>query len=154
MKNILFVLAFWMTMMACSSSKELKTKDLEKIGIIIDRANANYAQRFTREDAAYYDSLYTADAKIMPPEGKAIMGRDRIREFYYAGGRNKTTKITIQKSSLQGTKSYLIEEGSYDFPNSRGGSFDKGKFIAIWKKEKGYWKLFREIWNTDLPHHH
>jgi len=44
-----------------------------------------------------------------------------------------------------------LEEGSYDFPDGKGGSFDKGKFIAIWKQEDGRWKLFREIWNSDNP---
>jgi hypothetical protein len=44
----------------------------------------------------------------------------------------------------------VVEEGDYVFPDGKGGSFDKGKFIALWKPEDGKWKLYREIWNTDI----
>ena len=53
--------------------------------------------------------------------------------------------------NITGTSDLIVEEGSYDFPDDKGGSFDKGKFIALWKQEDGNWKLWREIWNTDLP---
>ena len=28
---------------------------------------------------------------------------------------------------------------------------DKGKYIVIWKKEDGKWKIHRDLSNTDLP---
>jgi hypothetical protein len=36
------------------------------------------------------------------------------------------------------------------FPDGKGGSVDKGKFIALWKQEVGKWKMYREIWNYDI----
>ncbi len=28
---------------------------------------------------------------------------------------------------------------------------DKGKYIVVWKKENGDWKVWRDIWNSDNP---
>jgi ketosteroid isomerase-like protein len=28
---------------------------------------------------------------------------------------------------------------------------DKGKYIVVWKKEDGKWKLHRDLSNSDLP---
>jgi ketosteroid isomerase-like protein len=53
--------------------------------------------------------------------------------------------------NIYGNESLVVEEGTYNFPDGKGGSFDKGKFIALWKQEGGKWKLYREIWNTDMP---
>jgi ketosteroid isomerase-like protein len=32
-----------------------------------------------------------------------------------------------------------------------GKQIDKGKYIVLWKKEDGKWKLFRDCYNSDLP---
>jgi hypothetical protein len=32
-----------------------------------------------------------------------------------------------------------------------GKVLDKGKYIVIWKKEDGTWKLHRDIWTTSVP---
>jgi len=28
---------------------------------------------------------------------------------------------------------------------------DKGKYIVVWKKKKGAWKLHRDIFNSSMP---
>lgn len=35
-----------------------------------------------------------------------------------------------------------------------GKQLDKGKYIVLWKKEEGKWKLFRDCYNSDLPLSH
>jgi ketosteroid isomerase-like protein len=32
-----------------------------------------------------------------------------------------------------------------------GKVVDRGKYIVIWKREQGQWKLHRDIWNTSMP---
>ena len=37
-------------------------------------------------------------------------------------------------------------------PPGQSASKDKGKVITIWRKQAdGSWKMFWEIWNSDLP---
>jgi ketosteroid isomerase-like protein len=43
-----------------------------------------------------------------------------------------------------------IEIGLYEL-SSGGQTLDKGKYVAIWKKVEGEWKMHRDIWNSNLP---
>ena len=45
----------------------------------------------------------------------------------------------------------LEEVGVYTFTDDKGVVFDKGKFIVLWKNVDGKWKLFRDIFNSDMP---
>jgi hypothetical protein len=35
--------------------------------------------------------------------------------------------------------------------DGKGHVIDKGKYVEIWKKENGEWKIYADIWNTSLP---
>lgn len=140
-------------LLSCSQSKTKEDTgskfDIAAVKTHIDEANKVYGQRFTSNDTAFYADKYCNDASIMPEQMPAIHGRDSIRHFNYNNGANKDFKISIVATSIYGGPDAVIEEGYYTFPGDDGVIYDKGKFIAIWKKEGGKWKLFREIWNTD-----
>jgi ketosteroid isomerase-like protein len=124
--------------------------DLASVQKHISEANSKYGDRFTSNDSLMYAARYHADAVIFPAESALIKGRDGIRNYYYDGGKNVDLIIVITALDIYGNRDLVVEEGLYDFPDGKGASFDKGKFIALWKPEGGAWKLYREIWNTDL----
>jgi ketosteroid isomerase-like protein len=131
--------------------KKAKTDfDINAVKSLIAEANKVYGERFKRNEAELYAERYCEDALIFPSENPAISGRDAIRNYYYDNGKNKDLSIVIQATKVYGSPDMVVEEGTYDFPDGRGGSFDQGKFIALWKMEAGKWKLFREIWNTNI----
>lgn len=125
--------------------------DIAEIKAHIDAANKVYGERFITNDTAFYNAKYCKDAVIMPEQMQQLSGRDAIRNFNYNDGKNKDFKIGITATSIYGGPGAVIEEGYYTFPGDDGVIYDRGKFIAVWKKEDGTWKLFREIWNTDNP---
>ena len=112
--------------------------------------NESYSERFMTNDTAFYVARYCTDAQVYSPGMPAVMGRDSIRAFFYNNGNNKEAKIELPAGNFYGNADFVIEDGTYSFPDGKGGNVDKGKFIAIWKKEDGVWKLYREIWNTDM----
>jgi ketosteroid isomerase-like protein len=141
---------------ACSSDnkRELSEQplfDLTTVKQQITLANEKYNDRFVNADSALYVERYTVDAAIFPAENPIVKGRQAIMNYYYNGGVNKEFTIVITAIDIYGTKDLVVEEGLYDFPDGKGGSYDKGKFIALWKMEEGVWKLYREIWNADKP---
>jgi ketosteroid isomerase-like protein len=111
--------------------------------------NESYSERFLTNDTTYYNIRYCKDAQVYSPGVPIVTGRDSIISFFYQNGTNKETKIELPVGNFYGTEDLVVEEGTYNFPDGKGGSFDKGKFIALWKQEEGKWKLYREIWNTD-----
>jgi ketosteroid isomerase-like protein len=145
------LLGAWL-LVSCNAKTGTAEKDfsIEPVKVHIAEMNKNYGYRFTHNDTAFITARYCADAEIYPAANPIIKGRDSIRSYYYDGGRNTEITILINAANIYGSASMVVEEGSYDFPDGKGGSYDKGKFIALWKEEAGKWKLFREIWNTDL----
>jgi ketosteroid isomerase-like protein len=125
--------------------------DLDAVKRHINEMNKTYGDRFTHNDTAFYAERYCKDASIMPEQMKAFAGRDSIRHFNYNDGNNKEFKVDILATNIYGNEDLVVEEGTYSFPDGKGGSVDNGKFIAIWKQENDKWKLYREIWNTNNP---
>ena len=152
----LFVLIPVILIVSCSEQGEKSIAagnnfDLTQVKNHIEEMNKAYSQRFTTNDSIFYVDRYCRDAEVYCPALPAVKGREAIRAFFYSGGNNTETVIELPPGNIYGGPDLVVEEGTYNFPDGKGGSVDKGKFIALWKQEDGKWKLFREIWNTDLP---
>lgn len=124
--------------------------DIEAVKAHINKANETYVVRF-KEDGSngLKEKLYCKDAVTMPLDDNTVAGRDSVWAYYYGNGEHKNANIIIKATDIYGTDSLVVEEGVYDFPDDKGGSIAKGKFITIWKQEDGMWKMYREIWNND-----
>lgn len=155
MKPFLFVITASLFVLSCNHIKhkiaDENKFDLDAVKKYINEMNKTYQDRFTHNDTAFYVERYCADAAIMPEQMNAFVGRDSIRHFNYNDGNNKEFKVDILAKNIYGNEELIIEEGTYSFPDGKGGSVDNGKFIAIWKQEDGKWKLYREIWNSNNP---
>jgi ketosteroid isomerase-like protein len=154
MRNILFMTALVM-LFSCQSKQPVQTEDknfsIDSVKAHIIKMNESYSERFMSNDSAFYAERYCFDAQVYSPGMPAVISRDSIRVFFYNNGNNKEAKIELPAGNIYGNAELVVEEGTYNFPDGKGGSVDKGKFIALWKKEEDKWKLFREIWNTDMP---
>jgi uncharacterized protein (TIGR02246 family) len=107
------------------------------------------------KDAATYASFYADDAVSMGANQTAIRGRDAIRgmvaemfalpnlAFSFA-----PTKIEVAES---GDIAYEI--GTYrfaaDMPSARLD--DEGKYLTVWKKVGGEWKIASDMSNSNRP---
>lgn len=115
----------------------------------LEESNADYSDRYSHSDSVYYKSHYTADACIFPPYSPAICTPDSIGLFYYHDGLNKDFDVQIKTTNVYAAGEIMVEEGQYEFLAPDAQTLDAGKFIALWKRELGIWKLYREIWNSD-----
>jgi ketosteroid isomerase-like protein len=109
-----------------------------------------FEQAFVAKDAAKAAALFTKDAQIFQQDRPAVP-HDEI-ESYLAGQMNPilmfdtTTEQTFVRGDLG------VEIGSYKFRDTRrGADVENGKYIHIWRKEGGQWKLYRTMYSTDAP---
>lgn len=151
-KIILMVLAtgFIACQHKTSGEPEKQTFSIDSVKAYILKMNETYSERFMTNDPSFYVARYCTDAQVYSPGLAAVAGRDSIRAFFYNDGNNKEARIELPAGNIYGGEDLVVEEGTYNFPDGKGGSVDKGKFIALWKKEEGTWKLYREIWNSDM----
>jgi hypothetical protein len=133
MKSI-FVAAFAVILFSCAqhghTHEEVKF-DIESVKAHIVEMNKSYSKRFTTNDTAFYTERYCKDAQVYCPSVPAVIGRDSIRAFFYAGGNNGEAVIELPIGSVYGNADLVVEDGTYNFPDGKGGSVDKGKFIAL-----------------------
>jgi len=138
-----------------SGSADTKTTassfDLAAARKAVDEGNQSLSDLLKKGDSVGFASFYCSDAKVMAPEGPAVVGRDAIKStigyFYNIG----LTGMSLKTSDVWGSDALIGEEGTYVFTMKDGKEYDHGKYIVLWKMEDGKWKLFRDIWCTDIP---
>lgn len=109
-----------------------------------------YEQAYNRNDVAACVALFTEDAQILPQHGPIVAGHEEIERFL----RNQMTPVasfdTITGMTLV-RGNIAIEQGNYSVRDLRRGSeIELGKYLHVWRKTRGDWKLFRMIYNTDV----
>jgi len=130
--------------------------DMAAIQRFIDSAQVRYIDAATKGDVAGLSSFYTDDAMVLAPNEKLVNGRtaiDQSNKQMFAT--MKMTGLKLKTTDLQTSGEFVVETGSYDQtlqPKTGKAIHDVGKYVVVWKKQAdGSLKLFREIYNSDLP---
>lgn len=95
-------------------------------------------------------AMYTEDARIMPPNGAAKIGRDAVREEFGAMiDAGLSVQLDVIETGIGGDVGYNI--GTYVL-TAGDEEIDRGKYIETWKRSNdGEWRMANDIWNSDVP---
>jgi uncharacterized protein (TIGR02246 family) len=152
----LMVAAFVILLSSCqSNSKENTTQqktaafNLDSAKKSIDEQNAAFQKAFENSDSVGLANLFTSDGKMMMPGAPSIVGRPAITSTV-AMFMKMNIKRQAKTIDVWGNGDLLAEEGNAKLFDQKGGEIEHAKYLVIWKKEDGQWKLFRDMWNTDL----
>lgn len=155
-KTFLFIIIS-LILYSCNANDKL---DIEKSAAAFDikqgeasvkQSNQNFMKAFKAGDSIAVSNCYTTDAKAMVANFPAIEGRDDIKHFIAQAMNKGIRNFDLHTIKIWGDSALLSEEGTYKFSDSEGKQLDKGKYIVLWKMEAGNWKMFRDIWTSDLP---
>ncbi|MEQ1797553.1 MAG: DUF4440 domain-containing protein [Lacibacter sp.] len=154
-QTFLSVLAFCVLLISCNTETVTKTEtvtfSLDSAKAAIAASNSTYGSNFSTGDSVAFVSHYTSDACISPSNMPRMCGAEAITAFFNGGYKMGIRDIKLTTEEVMGGKDAVVETGTYEILGDKGVSFDKGKFIVIWKEENGKWKMHRDIWNTDMP---
>ncbi len=117
----------------------------------VDSVNQQVMDGIVKGDAMAVANCYSTDASFMGANGPAITGRKNIEAAMVDFMKSGVGKLTIHALNLWNSENGLAEEGTYTIDTKDGKQIDKGKYIVLWKKEDGKWKIFRDCGNSDLP---
>lgn len=117
----------------------------------IEAANAKFSADFAKGDANAVASHYTSRAWAFPPNGEITRGREAIGKLWKGAmdGGGKQVKLTTVEVEAHGDAAH--EVGTYALISDGGKPLDNGKYVVVWKREGGQWKIHRDIWNTSAP---
>lgn len=144
---------------ACNDSDQSKIKSTKESNIFnievakteIDAANLEFVKLFNTSDSVGLANMFTIDGKSMEPNEPSFNGRREIQRHYSIVMKAGNNKLGLVTTGLWGDEQMLAEEGIYTFMDKNEKVLDKGKYIVLWKKEEGNWKLFRDCYNSDMP---
>jgi uncharacterized protein (TIGR02246 family) len=103
-------------------------------------------------DAAALAAMYSADAIVLAPGAEAAEGREAIQaglQAFMEESGGSTIEITPGEIIPVGDD-HAIEVGSFVETAADGSHKDHGKYVAVWAKVDGSWKIVRDIWNSSM----
>ena len=124
---------------------------LEEARKAIAKSNAIYFEAFVRNDPSIFINSYAGDACILAPNSPAACGHEAFASFFRSAYQDyglRNGKFITTNVYGDG-KEYVTEEGLWQSYNAKGELFDDGKFLVLWKKTTGGWKMFRDSFSSN-----
>ncbi len=116
----------------------------------IEAANNEFMTFFAAGDSVGLANLYTQDAKFMNTGAPAITGRKNIQSALSGIMKSGISRVDLITVEVWGTEDFITEEGELSLFVEEAEVY-QGKYMVLWKKDDGKWKLFRDIFNSNLP---
>jgi ketosteroid isomerase-like protein len=150
MKKILFTALIASSLFACKSETK-PAFDLAHAKKEIEAANQALVEFMAKGDSAGMASAYSKDGLLMLNNMPSVKGNDQLATVWGSFIRAGVSKLTLTTLEVWGDENFVTEEGLFEIKTKEDAPIDKGKYLVLWKKEDGKWKLHRDISNTDLP---
>ena len=115
--------------------------------------DAQWVNSVAAKDTAAISKLYATDALFMPPNMQALGGRAGAQKgwggMFSMLGFGLTfgpTKIVVAQA---GDIAYDIGTYTFTMTGPKGPVEEKGKYLVVWKKQDGQWKVAADMFNSD-----
>ena len=123
-------------------------QDIDIRQIIVNTDEA-FCAAFNRGDAAGVAACYADGAELLPAGSEAVE-RPGIQAFWQAVMSSGITSVELKPYEVARGGEFVYELGQYVLGTANGKVADRGKYLVIWKRELGAWKLYRDMWTTSL----
>jgi len=111
------------------------------------------SQVFGKQNFDALDNIYTTNARILPPGGPMISGRQAIKEFWSNLIQSVDAKSAVLASvDVIATGDGVVEIGRATLtvqPEGGAAAEMAVKYVVYWREEDGLWKWHIDIWNQD-----
>ena len=116
----------------------------------IATSNQLWGQAMVQGDSATLVGLYHTEARIYPPNAAMMGSRSDIGRMASSMRGSGLQNATLTTTDVIGAGDLVIETGTFEMRNA-SQVVDRGKYMAVWKQDNGRWRLYRDIWNSDMP---
>ncbi len=117
---------------------------------LIKAANKVLVAAAAKGDSAAVAACYTRNAKLLVPGLEVQTGTKAIAAFWQGALGSGVKGVTLKTLEVEALGTTAYEVGAYQLLGEGGAVLDHGKYVVVWKKDKGQWKLHRDIFNTSV----
>lgn len=126
-----------------SNEKELKSEtDIATLEKEIELRLREYESHLQNGDSIALGNMYTEDAEIIP----STIGRNNITKVFGSMIRDSITGSSFTTTKLWGNDQLLVEDGTGTWSHTNGTVVGRGRYLLVWKKDGGKWKILRDTW--------
>jgi ketosteroid isomerase-like protein len=117
----------------------------------IDTQNQVFMNAIQAGNMDSLEMVYSEDGWILPPNNDAVKSLGGIKSFMQDLVESGVNDIQLTSGELHVIgDSNAVETGMYRvFMNDQ--QVDEGKYMVLWKNEEGAWRIYRDMWNTNMP---
>lgn len=115
----------------------------------IDSTNAAFVDAIRHGDSVALAATYTADAQLLPPGAPVVKGRSAIGAFWQGMFDMGVADGVLETLELEVYGDTAAEVGQGVLKTKEGKVIATAKYIVLWKRENGVWKLHRDIYNMN-----
>ncbi len=154
--GFLFIISA-ITLFSCSQQDKMEIEksasafDIKQGEASVLQSNQNLIKAFKAADSIEAAQAFTKNARIMVANHAPINGRNDIAAYFSNMINTGVRDLKLNTGNIEGDSSILVEEGSYQLLNKKGNQVDKGEYIALWQRESGNWKIYRDMWTSSVP---
>ncbi len=130
------------------------TEAQQSVRTAIETNSRQFIEAFNKGDAPAVASMYTMDARVLPPNGEMVEGRANIQKFWQGAMSAGLKIVSLETVNVETQGNIAVEIGRYTLtvPGAGGTTTtDKGKYVVVWKRDGRRWKLAVDIFNTNMP---
>jgi ketosteroid isomerase-like protein len=121
----------------------------------INEISVKWMAAFKQRDFAAIEALYASNGLLLPSNSPPIEGPEAIVEVWKSWGDLPNVEFTFGADRIEvsssGDLAYDYGWYAFAFDTDDGRVTDKGKYVVVWKKVGGAWKVAADIFNTNLP---
>lgn len=114
-------------------------------------ADAAWSAAVAKGDAKGVAAIYSANGQILAEGSDPVKGTAALTKFMQGILDEGVGSVTLTTLEVVGQGRYATEVGSYVMKDKAGKEIDHGKYMELWRLEKGEWKLHRDIFNSSVP---
>jgi uncharacterized protein (TIGR02246 family) len=109
-----------------------------------------WAAAFNKGEGAAVAAMYTPDATVLPPGSNMVHGRKAIAAFWSKAAR-QLGDMTLKAVDVRPLSPAAAREIGLFTARTKGANPQQidGKYVVVWGKLGGRWRLFTDIWNTN-----
>ncbi|MGB5378763.1 YybH family protein [Muriicola sp.] len=121
---------------------EFEQTDLSTLEKEIELRLREYENSLQNGDSIALGNMYTVDAEIIP----STVGRKNIIKVFGSMIRDSITGSSFKTTKLWGNDQLLVEDGTGTWSHTNGTVVGSGRYLLVWKKDDGKWKILRDTW--------
>lgn len=141
----------WIVALALFVLTNLSAQEKTDARTAIAAANKVFEAAHLRGDAAAIAAQYTEDGQLLWEDRPIIKGREAIEAEWRKDMGGPGRKATLTTLEIEEHGDWAFETSLFLVTATNGKTIYDGKYICIWKRENGQWKIHRDIGNKNTP---